>query len=208
MGISQSSESHLQRKPRSIRTFFYQKAVLFQRAQRACQCYYLMFWEIWSRAVLCHQTADLCCSGSARRLYSEPPELRHDSRKVAVAVTRQGNNPNSQVFKFRWARQDSPLTGGNGRAVADCTHAGVHSSSSPSFLLIVYKKIRSVTQVNSVVSELVFCLWVSLHSHIFNKHLKQSGLCLCLLCPCAWLHEQGSCENVFYTLSPRHSRCS
>lgn len=115
-----------------------------------------MFY-LWYRAVLCHQTADVYCSGSARRLYSEPPELRHDSKKAAAVVTRQRNKPNSQVFTFRSARQASPLTGATGGQLLTAPDARLHSSSSPSFLLIVHQKACGVKRVKSVVSELIFC---------------------------------------------------
>lgn len=117
------------------------------------QCYYLMFYLRY-RAVLCHQTADACCPGSARRLYSEPPELRHDSKKAAAVVTRQAEQTKQSGLQIQIVQTGFSSHRGNGRAVAD---ARLPSSSSPGFLLIVHQKVCGVKRVSSVVSELIFC---------------------------------------------------
>lgn len=73
------------------------------------------FWDSWSRALLCHQTADLCCSGSVRRLSSMSPETETWLGKTEAAVTRLRYRPKSQIFKFRavWGRA-FPLAGAAG----------------------------------------------------------------------------------------------
>lgn len=64
----------LRRKPRLIRAS--KRCGVVQKS--TCLAVILLisywFWDGSSLAVLCHQAADLCCSGSARRLCSQPPE--------------------------------------------------------------------------------------------------------------------------------------